>query len=105
MTLGPALARDSQAAIRSLSLQLDLPDEFAEQVAQRAAQIVIERVQLEPEGYIGVREAADFLACPTSRIYSLVSAKRIPHYKDGSRLLFDRSELREFVRKGGAKRA
>lgn len=57
-----------------------------------------------PAGYVDVAGAAEFLACPTSRIYALVSAKRIPHYKDGSRLLFDREELREYVRNGGARR-
>lgn len=83
---------------------LGVPDELVEKIAERAAQLVIERVRHEPEGYIGVQEAADFLACPTSRIYALVSSRRIPHYRDGSRLLFDRSELKEFVRNGGAKR-
>ena len=32
------------------------------------------------------------------------AAGRIPHYKDGSRLLFDRGELQEYVRNGGSKR-
>lgn len=40
----------------------------------------------------------------TSRIYALVSANRLPHYKDGSRLLFDRTELRRYVENGGARR-
>jgi excisionase family DNA binding protein len=48
--------------------------------------------------------ASEFLACPSSRVYSLVSARRIPHHRDGSRLLFRRSELDEWVQRGGAKR-
>jgi len=86
------------------ALKFDVPDEFVELVAERAAQLVAERIQSEPKGYLDVQGAADYLTCPTSRIYALVSSKRIPHYRDGSRLLFDRSELREFVRNGGAKR-
>jgi excisionase family DNA binding protein len=39
------------------------------------------------------KRAAEFLACPRSRIYALVSARRLPHHHDGSRLLFDRREL------------
>jgi excisionase family DNA binding protein len=59
----------------------------------------------EIEGFVDVDGAAEFLACSKSRIYALVSARRIPHHRDGSRLLFDRGELREYVRDGGARRA
>lgn len=82
---------------------VDLPDELIERIAERAAELIAERA-VEPVGYMDVAGAAKFLACPTSRIYSLVSAKRIPHHRDGSRLLFDRGELREFVYHGGARR-
>lgn len=51
--------------------------------------------------WLDVGEAADHLRCPKSRIYSLVSAKRIPHEKDGSRLLFSRGDLDRWVRAGG----
>jgi excisionase family DNA binding protein len=56
------------------------------------------------EPWIGVRDAAAHLACPRSRIYALVSAGRIPHRKDGSRLLFRRSELDSWLTQGGAVR-
>ena len=55
-------------------------------------------------GYMNVDQAAEFLACKRDRIYALVSAGRIPHHRDGTRLLFDRAELREYVRDGGARR-
>lgn len=84
-------------------LSLELPSELVEQIAQRAAEILAEQ-QAEPEGYLDVVEAAEFLACAKNRVYALVSANRIPHHRDGSRLLFDRAELREYVRNGGAKR-
>ena len=52
----------------------------------------------------GFALAAAFLSCPPSRVYALVSARRLPVHRDGSRLLFDPAELREYVRRGGAKR-
>lgn len=48
--------------------------------------------------------AAAFLACPVSRVYSLTSAGRLPVHRDGTRLLFTRDELRDYVNAGGAKR-
>jgi excisionase family DNA binding protein len=89
------------------ALSLGVPAELIEAIAERAAEILAER-QGEPVdaggGYLDVAGAAAFLACPTGRIYSLVSAGRIPHHRDGSRLLFDRAELREYVLAGGARR-
>jgi excisionase family DNA binding protein len=43
--------------------------------------------------WIGVREAAEHLGCKPQRIYDLVSQRRIPHERDGSRLLFKRADL------------
>jgi excisionase family DNA binding protein len=88
------------------ALTLDVPPSVVEQIAQRAADLLAERQsgQTDTGGYLDVEGAAEFLACPKSRIYSLVSAKRIPFHKDGSRTLFDRAELREYVRNGGARR-
>lgn len=87
------------------ALTLDIAEELIERIARRAAELLAER-QPAPaeEGYLDVAGAAEFLACPKSSIYSLVSVGRIPHHRDGSRLLFDRGELREYVRKGGARR-
>ena len=85
-------------------LALALPPELVEQIAQRAAAILAAEHGPADAGYIDVAGAAEFLACPKSRLYALVSAGRLPHYKDGSRLLFDRTELRHYVETGGAKR-
>jgi len=92
-----------------VQVTLSLTDEQFERIAERAAELIAAR-QLDTtttsdgDGFLNVAGAAAFLAAPESRIYSLVSAKRIPHHRDGSRLLFDRDELREFVKSGGAKR-
>jgi excisionase family DNA binding protein len=88
------------------SLQISLPPELPDEIAQRAAELLAERLDVahSGDGYLDVAGAAEFLACPKCRIYALVSAGRIPHARDGSRLLCDRQELRDYVEAGGAKR-
>ncbi len=84
-----------------MNLTLPLPAEFIDAIAARAAELIAER---EPAGepWIGVEQAAEHLGCTASRVYSLTSARRIPHEKDGSRVVFKRSELDAWVRAGGA---
>jgi excisionase family DNA binding protein len=83
-------------------VNLALPDEFVDAIAERVAELLANHESSQPEAWIGVEEAADYLACPRSRIYALVSKRAIPHRKDGSRLLFRRSELDSFIENGGA---
>lgn len=46
-------------------------------------------------------EAAEFLGFTKSYLYKLVFLKAIPHYKPrAGRLLFDRTELDAWIRKG-----
>jgi len=87
-------------------LAVELPTSLVEAVAERAAELVLEGEQAsrEPDPWIGVEQAAAHLGCPTSRVYALSSAKRIPVERDGSRLIFKRSALDAWVRAGGAKR-
>ena len=105
----PPRGLDPPAATRAGSpsngaLSLALPPELVELVAERAAEIVAERLAPLTEPWVGVDQAAEHLACPKSRIYALVSAQRIPHEKDGSRLLFRRSDLDEWLEQGGGTR-
>ncbi len=76
------------------SIALELPVELVEPIARRAAEIIQER-EANPtiEPWIGVREAAEHLHCRPQRIYSLVHQGRLEPRRDGSRLLFRRSEL------------
>jgi excisionase family DNA binding protein len=73
-------------------------DTLAERLAPRLAK------PAQSDGWLTVGEAAEYLRCPKSRVYSLVSARRIPFVKDGSRTLFRRSELDAWLRAGGGKR-
>jgi excisionase family DNA binding protein len=83
-------------------ITVTLPDDLVERIAARAAAIVIEHQARDRDGWLNVEEAARHLACPTSRIYALVSKRAIPFEKDGSRLLFRRTDLDTFVCRGGA---
>ena len=86
-------------------LSLAVPDELVEALTERVADLLAGR--LEPaDRWLTVNEAAEYIGCPKSRIYALASCKppRIPVERDGSRLVFKRSELDAWVRSGGAKR-
>lgn len=88
------------------ALLAEMDDETLARLAERLAPILESRIG--PNGqatpWLGVDAAARHLACPRSRIYALVSARRIPHHRDGSRLLFRREELDDWVRTGGGVR-
>lgn len=87
------------------AVTVDFSPEMVEQIAERAAEIVAERTcgDGETDAWLTVAEAADYLRCSTGRVYQLVSARRIPFAKDGSRVLFRRSELDRWVEEGGAR--
>lgn len=80
---------------------ISLPSEFVEAVAVRVAELLADRQRVVAEPWIGVEEAAAHLACGRSRLYALTSANRIPHRKDGSRVLFRVSELDAWLSAGG----
>jgi hypothetical protein len=71
-------ARPTPKKMRSTNvnaIELQIPDRFVQAIAERVADLladVPERLSA-PEPWIGVGEAAEHLACPTSRIYDLVS--------------------------------
>lgn len=84
-------------------------DELDDNALDRLAELLAPRIQSRAQadgslGWLNVAAAAEHLACPKSRLYALVSANRIPYAKDGSRVLFDRTELDKWVRLGGGKR-
>ncbi len=77
------------------TVELRVPDVFVQAIAERVADLLAEtrRHADAPEPWIGVDQAAEYLACPTSRIYDLVSQRRLTPRRDGRRLLFKRSHL------------
>ena len=97
--MGMESAEDLRATIG-----IKVPKELIKAIAEEVASLLAQRIQLEPERWIAVEQAAAHLACPKSRIYDLVSGRRIPHERDGTRLLFRRSELDAWVSGGGGVR-
>lgn len=87
-----------------MNVALELNDQAIEAIARRVVELNGAHETATDTGYLDVSGAASFLACQPPRIYALVSAKRLPVHRDGSRLLFDRNELRAYVAAGGAKR-
>jgi hypothetical protein len=85
---------------------LNLPPEVVERIAERAAELVAERqgTAIEDGWLRGAGKIATYIDCPISRIYALVSAKRLPVERDGSALVARRSELDRWLRNGGARR-
>lgn len=84
---------------------LAVPEDVVEAIAQRAASIIAERTPGAENGWIrGAQRIAEYIDCPPSRVYALVSARRIPVHHDGSALIARRSELDRWVREGGGLR-
>jgi excisionase family DNA binding protein len=52
----------------------------------------------------GAGEIAGYLACPTSRVYALSSAGRLPVQRDGSNLVARKSDLDDWIANGGGNR-
>ena len=81
-------------------LTLQLPPDLINQIADR----VLERVpsaQAEDCWLRGADKIAAYIDAKPSRVYALVSARRIPVHKDGSALIARRSELDKWIRNGG----
>ena len=74
-------------------LSLNIPEHFIEAVAERVVEILAERQPQAALEVLTVDETADLLRCRRQRIYDLVSQGRLPHLKDGSRLLLRRGDV------------
>ncbi len=71
-----------------------LPPEALEAIAQRAADIVLERIETAaPAAWLTVDEAAAYTRIPKQTLYKRTAARAIPHCKPGGKLLFKRDDL------------
>jgi excisionase family DNA binding protein len=52
----------------------------------------------QDEPYVTAEKAAEYLSCSVHAIYRGVKAGRLPHHRDGKRLIFRLSELDEAVK-------
>jgi len=95
--------RSITALSKRIHIDFEAPPELVEAIAERVVELLAPKLDA-PGEWLTAAEAAEYLRCPPSRIYALSSAKRIPLHRDGSRLLFRRSELDTWVNAGGGKR-
>lgn len=88
------------------ALRLEIDEELVEQIAERAAELIgVRPERKEPDGWLrGADRIAAYIDAPRSRVYALVSARRIPVHHDGSALIARRSELDRWLVQGGGLR-
>ncbi len=88
------------------ALRVEIDGELIEQIAERAAELIGERSEArEADGWLrGADKIAAYIDAPRSRVYALVSARRIPIHRDGSALIARRSELDRWLVQGGGLR-
>jgi excisionase family DNA binding protein len=72
-------------------------DQLADVLADRVATRVGAR-----SPWLGADEAAEYLRCKLSRVRKLTMTRELPVHHDGSRVLYRREELDDFIRAGGA---
>lgn len=80
-------------------IQIALPAELVDLVAERVLEILDQRGDLEPDDpWLDVDEAAAHIkASSKQRIYDLHHQRRIIAGRDGTRLVFRRSELDRYL--------
>lgn len=89
-----------------MTLSVDIGDELVERIAERAAELVAHKQdEAAGDGWLrGADKIAAYIDAPRSRVYGLVSARRIPVHHDGSALIARRSELDDWLLNGGGQR-
>lgn len=75
------------------AISLGVPPELIEALADHVADRLTAQMSEPPSAYLKIEEAAEYLACPVSRIRDLKDQGRLRHYRDGRRLLFRREDL------------
>jgi len=68
-----------------------------EAVAEALANLMEQSHPLPPKP-LSVTEAADFLQISIHTIYRLTCQEKIPHYKRGTKLYFDATDLSEWLK-------
>lgn len=62
-----------------MDLSVDIGDELVERIAERAAELIVERQEEAGDGWLrSAATTAAYIDAPRSRVYGLVSARRIP---------------------------
>jgi excisionase family DNA binding protein len=82
-------------------ISFELPAEAVERIAQRAAEIVFEKLE-RSEPYMTAEQAGEYIAADKRRIYDLIASGRLPSFKDGRKPLVRRADLDDYLRRNGS---
>jgi excisionase family DNA binding protein len=81
-------------------LSVPLPAELVEAIAERAATLLLERLEASSPSagpLLTVPEAAELLRCRRQRVDDLLSQRRLSRVKEGSRTLILRAEVERML--------
>jgi excisionase family DNA binding protein len=88
--------------VATAAIVVQVPPAVVDEIVERVAAVVLERVQAPASAYLTVDEAAELLRCKPQRVYDLLSSRRLTKLKDGTRVLLLRAELDEYLAGGVA---
>ena len=80
--------------------QLRLPEHVLEAIAERAAEIVLARLEAQRSRWMTVAEAAEYARCTRQHIYDLRSDGRLGRYGGHGAARVDRDELDAYLANG-----
>jgi excisionase family DNA binding protein len=98
MALDQRVRARRDGAAEPIELRTTLAADALEEIAQRAAAIVLAELGTALRSpYLTVVEAAGYLRCSRQRIDDLLSQGRLTRRKDGARTLVERAELDTYL--------
>jgi excisionase family DNA binding protein len=81
----------------ALTVTLELTAGQVEMLAERVAVLLAAPTPAPPPEWLNTAAAAAYLCCKPGRIHDLVQLGRLTPARDGTRLLFRRSELDRYL--------
>lgn len=79
------------------NMEVTLPSETVRALARAVARQLPRPIPQEPSPYLTVAEAAVYLRASRQRVYDLLSSRRLPRHKDGTRVLIRRTDLDAYL--------
>jgi hypothetical protein len=70
---------------------LRIPDDWLEQIAERAAELVLEQLEVRRDEWLDSKAAADYLGISVGHLHNLRG--KVPSHKPNGRRRYRRSEL------------
>jgi excisionase family DNA binding protein len=103
-----ALALDERIALSDDGFMLDLSAQFTRVREELRAELLSElRAELGTHGaqspFMTIKEAADYLRCDRQRVYDLLSSRRLPRVKEGTRVLIRRDDIDAYLNANGSR--